>query len=83
MVTDLDYLPGNRLKLKIRACPECGIRHELVVGLYDYEKWADGQASVQEAFPDLSPAERELLLTAIDGDCFAAMPSEEDEGEPE
>jgi hypothetical protein len=79
MVTDLDYLPGNRLKLKILPCPVCKIRHEVVVGLYEYDKWADGIVSIEEAFPDLTPAERELLITGIDGECFAAMPTEDDE----
>jgi hypothetical protein len=82
MITDVDFLPGNRLKLKVRPCPTCGKTHEVVVGEYDYENWVDGVEGIEAAFPYLSAAERELLLTAIDGDCFAKMPTEDDEERP-
>jgi hypothetical protein len=69
----------NGLELTIRPCPSCGLPHQLTVDQYAYENWLDGIHSIQEAFPDKTPAERELLLTGICGSCFSKMPSEDDE----
>lgn len=35
--------------------------------------WFELGALVQDAFPDMSPSERELLVSGICGDCFDAM----------
>ncbi len=77
MITGTEYLPGDKLLLHIRPCPSCKKTHELTVNQYAFEKWADGILTAQEAFPEKTPAERELLLSAIDGVCFADMPEEE------
>jgi hypothetical protein len=37
-----------------------------------YERWVAGEM-IQNALPDLSPSERELLMTGTHGECFAAM----------
>lgn len=79
MVTGYKYLPGSRLELQIRACPVCHIPHTLTVDEYAYENWMDGYRSLQEAFPGKTPAEFELLLTGIDGECWSRMPAEDDE----
>lgn len=78
-VIGYEYLPGSRLKLQIMPCPVCHIPHTLTVNEYAYERWADALVSVQEAFPEKTPAELELLLTGIDGICWNRMPAEDDE----
>jgi hypothetical protein len=70
--------PG-KVRLIFRSCPCCGESHDLIVDMYKFEQWVDGNLPIQKAFPDLTPAERELFLTAIDGECFRNMPKEEDE----
>jgi hypothetical protein len=79
MVTGYEYGIDDDLKLQIRPCPSCQQPHELTVNVYAFEKYADGDASLAEAFPELTPGERELLLTGIDDACFKAMPKEEGE----
>jgi hypothetical protein len=79
IVTGYRYRDNDKLELFIRACPSCGLPHRLTVDLYAFENWSDGIHSVQEAFPDKTPAERELLLTGICGTCFSKMPGEDDE----
>jgi hypothetical protein len=76
MVTGYKYGRGDDLVLSIRPCPSCQQPHELTVNLYAYEKWADGVLSIEKAFPGKTPAERELLLTGIDGLCFSKMKEE-------
>jgi hypothetical protein len=79
MITGYEYGLGDNLILNIRPCPSCRQPHQLIVNVYAFEKWVDGILSLEKAFPDLPPAERELLLTGIDGTCFKNMPKEEDE----
>ncbi len=68
-----EYGQGNDLVIKVRPCPSCGKPHEVTVNICAFENWVDGILPIQDAFPELSPAERELLLTGIDGDCFKNM----------
>ena len=81
MVTGYSYLPGDLITLQIRPCPSCGKPHEITVNQYAYEQWADGIATLQEAFPEKTPAELELLLTGIDGECWLKHVAEPEEGE--
>ncbi len=70
MVTGYKYLAGQKLELTIRPCPYCNLPHTIIVNQYAYENWADGVLSLEKAFPEKTPAERELLLTGIDEQCW-------------
>lgn len=48
-----------------------------------YNTWNSGLALIQEALPDLSPADREILMTGIGPDLWDQEFSDEDEEEPE
>lgn len=78
MITNARRLTNGKLELLIRNCPVCDEPHKLIVDYYAFEDWADGIKNLQDAFPDMPPAEQELLLTGMDGECFANMPKEED-----
>ena len=52
----------------IRTCPLCGKENEIEVGIGQYFKWKDGLL-VQDAFPDLSPEEREILISGVCSSC--------------
>ena len=58
---------------------ECGQRSELDVNEAAHLAWRHG-ALIQDAFPGLSPDERELLMTGTHPACWDAMFPEE-EGE--
>lgn len=59
----------------INRCPFCGKRQSVMVYTKDYKKWARGQLLAQEAFPYLTPNEREIIISGICSKCF---PSEEE-----
>jgi hypothetical protein len=42
-----------------------------------FDKWKDG-AFVQVAFPQMSPADRELLITGVDSKCWDGNMGDED-----
>lgn len=43
------------------ACPECGEMTVIVFVERDYDEWINGKKLLQNAFPYLSPAQRETL----------------------
>jgi hypothetical protein len=84
MITGYEYGKGETLILTIRPCPSCRQSHKLTVNQFAFENWADRFASLEEAFPELTPAQRELLLTGIDGECWdKAVPEGDDDEQGE
>ena len=47
------------------TCPFCGKETQLKVEKYRYEEWKTGNKLVQNIFPYMRPADRELLITGI------------------
>ena len=56
----------------ITSCPFCGHANEVAVNEMDYLDWQDGTLA-QNAFPYLSPDEREALISGICPDCWDKM----------
>jgi hypothetical protein len=52
-------------------CPDPEDDHELV-DLNDYNKWRAGM-HIQDAFPYMTPGQRERLQTGFHSDCFDAF----------
>ena len=52
------------------TCRTCGTPYAIVVPTDAYEAWQNRTMLIQDAFPDLSPSEREMLITASCGPCF-------------
>jgi hypothetical protein len=51
----------------------------LTLGQYQrYLCWRDGSQLIQEALPDLSPSEREMLMTGLGDEDFAKMARDEE-----
>lgn len=50
-----------------------------------YIAWKDGGKLIQDALPDLSPAQREMLITGLDDEAFKAAcgPEDDEVWEPE
>ena len=53
-------------------CPFCGEDHAVEVNLAQYEAWQNGEL-IQNAMPDLTPAEREQLISGWCPKCQAEM----------
>ena len=52
-----------------RSCPFCGVTQKVTVDKKQYEKYRQG-ALAQNAFPNLSPTEREIIITGICSRCW-------------
>jgi len=50
-------------------CPFCALYHIVTVDREAYNTWKAGEL-IQNAFPELTPSDRELLMTGICDDCF-------------
>lgn len=61
-----------------RRCPFCQQDHTVEVDPHGYALWKRG-AFIQNALPELTPAQREILISGVDDACWQrAFPPEED-----
>lgn len=60
------------------TCPICGKQQTIKVHLVSLEAYRNG-ALLQDAFPSLTPAEREAIKTGICQDCWDKMFENPDE----
>lgn len=58
-------------------CPFCGCLNFINVSAEGYEAWKNG-ALIQNALPELSADEREMLMSGICPDCWNGMFGEEE-----
>ena len=54
------------------TCPFCGANHAVEVNLAQFEAWQNGEL-IQNAMPDLTPTEREQLISGLCPKCQAEM----------
>ena len=74
-MTDLHNFPGATVTVT-RTCPFCGSESTVTVPKDGYVRWIDG-AMIQDAMPEVSEQDREVLKTGIC--CWdTALPPEED-----
>lgn len=67
-------------KITIKGtCPRCQRDWEVTVDEANYQSFKEDGMLAQRAFPELSPAERELLITGFCDDCWQDMFPPEDE----
>lgn len=62
-----------------KVCPICGKTTVLEVNANSLAKWRQGAVLVQDAFPDLSKDDREILMTGIDPVCWSQMWASDEE----
>lgn len=60
------------------VCPNCGKEYHVVGSTSGYEAYKNG-ALIQNAFPELPPEERELLVSGICNDCWNEMFPDDEE----
>lgn len=70
-------------KITIKGiCPRCSTGWEVTVDEVNYQSFKEGDMLAQLAFPELTPAERELLITGFCDDCWNDIfPPEDEEDE--
>lgn len=59
-------------------CPECGQPHPVTVEAKDFKDYRNGLKHAGDAFPYLSPGQRELLITGICEACWEHLFGEQD-----
>lgn len=62
----------EKMKVDVR-CRMCGTYHTLTVNTEMFMRWSNREILVQNAFPELSLDQRELLISQICGSCFDEM----------
>lgn len=70
---DIKYQGKNMPVFVTKICKTCGQVIEMEVNEKDLVMYHAGVKKVQDAFPYLTPAEREMFVSGICGDCFDAM----------
>ena len=60
-----------RMNVEI-TCPFCGAEHAVEVNLAQFEAWQNGEL-IQKAMPNLTPTEREQLISNLCPKCQAEM----------
>lgn len=61
------------------TCPCCGKEQVVTVDVNRYEAWRRGELMIQHALPDLTPDQREVLLSGICPECWDKMFKEDPE----
>lgn len=54
-------------------CVRCGEVHKLKLDIRKVNRWLKGKENIQDVFPELPAADRELLLSQICGKCWDEM----------
>ena len=60
-----------RINIEI-ICPFCGAEHSVKVDFTQFEDWLHGKL-IQRAMPDLTPTEREQLISRMCPKCQAEV----------
>lgn len=64
--------------VELPTCPVCGTATLAVVNRRDYHLWRTGRRLIQDAFPDWSADDRELLVTGTHPDCWNTLKGEDE-----
>lgn len=72
----------DTIKISTVACPHCSRSGEISMPISDYESGIAAYKSgayIQNAFPNLTADQRELLMTGIHPECWKQMFPDDDE----
>lgn len=58
-----------KIAVKCHPCPGCKIRHRVAVEEDDFYEWKGGKL-IQDAFPYLTPEQREMMITGYCKKCW-------------
>lgn len=72
----------SKVRVTCPPCIYCGKSEAMSLDVEPFSRYQRG-LPVQQAFPEMSPAERETLRTGIHGRCWNEMFGSDSEDEPE
>lgn len=68
------YERGERIRFQPRDCPLCGKHHDpVVLDANKFYAWKIELESIQNVFPEMSNAEREILISGTCPGCFKEL----------
>lgn len=67
-IQNIERLKKMNIKIIEMICPFCSTVHSVKVDAIAYERWQNG-VLIQKAMPELSPTEREQLISALCPKC--------------
>jgi len=68
-----------QIKVLCKKCVRCGKRSVVTMPKVAYDQWDNGRGLfIQQAWPNSSPDDREMLISGTDPTCFNAMFPEEE-----
>lgn len=74
-------LGSDVIEYRTKACPQCGKSSIVRAKWHQFVSWRNGML-IQDAFPELSKEDRELVKTGIHPECWEKfLPEEEDCGD--
>jgi hypothetical protein len=69
----IEVFPNPYITVTTPPCMLCGQRSEMSVDVNAYRYWSQGELLIQDAFPNLSVENRELLKTGTHPSCWDSM----------
>lgn len=60
---------GDKAFVRTNPCPVCGRQHEFELDREAFEAWQT-DTHIQNAFPDMSADDREILISGTCGPCW-------------
>lgn len=76
---DMSVVELSGAAFHINSCYHCHEENFIAVDPEDLESWQTHGNYIQDAFPYLTPDQRELVKTGIHPECWTAMFGEDDE----
>lgn len=67
----------NTVTITSYPCPKCGVRATFRITKAGYEAWREGE-HIQNALPELTPSDREQLMTGYCPKCWDIIFGTED-----
>lgn len=69
---------SNTIVIKTKACPVCGNYELWSLDRKAVERWQAGE-NIQNVFPDMSPSDREVMISGTHPECWSKLFSMEEE----
>lgn len=74
---EIAYTEDGYVKVRTHTCHVCGTSSVLKIRRNELDRWKRGDY-IQDAFPTMTPADREMLISGTHPACWNSLFSEDD-----
>ena len=64
---------GKEMITVVKTCYVCGGKSVIEISEEQFDRWWNKKELIQNVFPEMSPAEREVLISGTHPDCWEVM----------